>query len=161
MSDQCRYCDAAQAPAKATRKVFMEGKHTGNNSNRAYGLRVFSTLALKYQAISKDGAEPSLREGMATRVHMDSPLSLFAGPYARLLEETLDVIVTAVTERHLREVRVRVKQLSCFVVFGRSGHGMVEKREKTYPTCRLLSTRVHYAVTSHPTIGVQRKNASA
>lgn len=83
----------------------MEGKHTGNNANRFYGLRVFATLSLKYQAMAVDGGEPSLREGMANRVHNDGPLARFAGPYARLLEETLDVVVTAVTERHLREVR--------------------------------------------------------
>ena len=82
----------------------MEGKHTGNNANRSYGLRVFATLALKYQAMSVDGGEPSLREGMVNRVHNDGPLARFAGPYARLLEETLDVVVTAVTDRHLREV---------------------------------------------------------
>ena len=79
----------------------MEGKHTGNNANRAYGLRVFATLALKYQAMSVDGGEPSLREGLVNRVQNDGPLARFAGPYALLLEETLDVVITAVSYTHL------------------------------------------------------------
>lgn len=94
-----------QAPAKAARTVFSNGKLTSTTANKEFGYTVFIALALELQAVSRDGGAPTLHGGLVTRVGTNSPLHIISGSYAQVLYAILDDIVAAAEERKLSEVR--------------------------------------------------------
>lgn len=71
--------------------------------DRHFGTKVFVVLALKYQALLRDGA-PNLYAGLNVRVLRDCRLATTCEPYAQLLSNILRAIETSIKTQGLLQV---------------------------------------------------------